>query len=125
MNPRRELVNLLLKEVACNPETERLEWIKPRSGLERLFQVMEGLEPVGRRRFRISGKVENISCEEDETRSTVALVSRNENRSTNVQRPTPGPFSQSRVTRRPKKLVTQSGDDGIRTRDLCLDRAAC
>ena len=31
----------------------------------------------------------------------------------------------SRATRRLRKLATLSGDDGIRTRDLCLDRAAC
>jgi hypothetical protein len=50
---QRELVQIVLQQVGCDLETKKITWVKPRQGIEVLFQLIPALKPLEGDRFDI------------------------------------------------------------------------
>jgi site-specific DNA recombinase len=50
---RRDLVKIILEEVGCDLDAQKIVWVKPQLGYEILFQLIEGLSLMGNNRFDI------------------------------------------------------------------------
>ena len=48
---QRELVQIMLQEVACSIQEQQVTWVKPQPGFEILFKLVNDLQPDEKGRF--------------------------------------------------------------------------
>jgi hypothetical protein len=51
LEEQRELVQIMLQEVACSIQDQQITWVKPQSGFEILFKLVNDLQPDEKGRF--------------------------------------------------------------------------